>query len=188
MTRRVRAPQDLLLTVGLAIVVMALTTCASPDACEVTNDGPTKGSTETPKTSGSKTHETTVTETPEASVTETDEPTETLSLTGLPLLLSGWNGTYRKASFSKNGKPVWERPEHWHGSLFPLRIIGVKIWFDGEAWVLHRDGDPETRFMARSSHGGDSPVGDWDGGHVKVSPFRPSKDEDESLPPDRQWR
>lgn len=64
---------------------------------------------------------------------------------------------------------MWARPEYWYLGCFPLRIIGVTIWFDGENWVLQRDRDSETQFMTRSMHGGDSPVGDWDGGYVNVS-------------------
>ncbi len=97
------------------------------------------------------------------STAATSEASEIL-MKGLPIYASGWNGIYKQTVNEKNGRPVWARPEHWYLGFLPLRIIGVTIWFDGTNWVLHRDCDPESGLMFRSNHGGDSPVGDWEGG------------------------
>jgi hypothetical protein len=95
---------------------------------------------------------------------ESPPPSDTLTMQGLPLHLSGWNGPYQKSGKRRNGRDVWERPEHWYMGFLPLRIIGVKIWFDGKTWVLHRDGDPEGEVMRLSNHSDWSPKGPWEGG------------------------
>lgn len=96
--------------------------------------------------------------------TATLDDSSDILMKGLPLYASGWNGTYKRTVKEKNDRPVWARPEHWYLGFLPLRIIGVTIWFDGTNWVLHRDCDPESDVMFRSTHDSDSPVGDWEGG------------------------
>lgn len=89
---------------------------------------------------------------------------ECIVMQGLPLHLSGWNGAYQREESGRRGRCVWRRPEHWFKKFVPLRIIGVRVFFDGSAWVLHRDCDPEGTVMWRSSHAGETPIGEWERG------------------------
>lgn len=87
-----------------------------------------------------------------------------IAMRGLPIHLSGWNGRFQEASIVKNGKSVWVRPSHWYKGFLPLRIVGTAIWFDGESWVLHRDGDSDDKVFARSLHSAELPTGEWERG------------------------
>ena len=100
-----------------------------------------------------------------ASVSPDTPNSGTVRMSGLPFHLSGWNGDYEvRDSTSKNGRPVWQRPEHRYSRILPLPIVGVTLWFDGNTWVLQRDCDGEDRIMLRSLHSEQTPVGPWEGG------------------------
>jgi len=87
----------------------------------------------------------------------------TITLRGLPFLLSGWNGDYQIQDEERGGKPVWRRSGA-RKCLVP--IIPTEVWWDlGKCrWVLHRDGDLEHIVMKRSVDASDTPVGKWEGG------------------------
>jgi hypothetical protein len=89
-----------------------------------------------------------------------------LVMSGLPLLLSGWNGEFLVQKWSKNGMPVWQRPAHTMqiATLVGMgQILGVSVWWEPERqkWVLHRDEDDEFTFVAESIHSSGMPVGSW---------------------------
>jgi len=87
---------------------------------------------------------------------------ECLHMTGLPLLFSGWNGSFYRTTGIRNGRDVWVRPSHWYKGFFPLRIVGVTIWFDGNKWILKRDCDDDNVAMIQSLHSNQTPAGAWE--------------------------
>lgn len=88
-----------------------------------------------------------------------DDYPKTIEMSGCPLLHAGWNGVYtRQGDRAHNGYPVFRLPPH---QLLFVSIIGADILFDGNQWILHRDGDSATMGM-HSGPCGPSPIGIWD--------------------------
>mmetsp|Transcript_2430 Transcript_2430/g.6173 ORF Transcript_2430/g.6173 Transcript_2430/m.6173 type:complete len:313 (-) Transcript_2430:111-1049(-) len=86
----------------------------------------------------------------------------TITFGGLPFMLSGWNGDYQIQDEERNGRPVWRRS----GVVKFVPIIATDIWFDKgkNRWILHRDGDSDTKAMKKSSHTNPTPQGKWEDG------------------------
>jgi len=104
---------------------------------------------------------------PTPKLTPSKPAPETVTMSGQPMFLMGWNGPFKLQPHTKNGRPVYRRAGVSVG-LIP--IIDVEIWYepDLKCWVLHRDPDGPQKFVKRSMHSNETPIGPWEGS-VKVS-------------------
>ena len=63
--------------------------------------------------------------------------TDKVRVTGLPLLLKGWNGIYYKTDEISEGFPVYRLDPYMLYYIFP--ILGVKLAVYNGKWTLERD-------------------------------------------------
>ena len=87
----------------------------------------------------------------------------TITFDGFSFMLSGWNGDYHIQDEKRNGRPVWRRS----GAVkMMVPIIPTDIWWDKgkNRWIVHRDGDSDSKAMKKSSHTNPTPVGKWEDG------------------------
>ena len=67
--------------------------------------------------------------------------TDKIRVSGLPLLLQGWNTTYYKTDRTSNGAPIYRLDPYMLYFVFP--IIGITILKRENAWVFIPDCDSE---------------------------------------------
>ncbi len=73
------------------------------------------------------------------SVQTMEEWPEHIQMSGLPFMLQGWNNIYYKSEEMRNGFPVYCLDSYT--LYYTIPIIGVKVFYNCDKWVLQRNGD-----------------------------------------------
>lgn len=84
---------------------------------------------------------------------------ETLSTSGFPFLLQGWNDAYQLTGLDEDGFPIYELPSY---TLYGcIDIIGCTIRYDKtrSKWTFTRDCDGGPYLFKKTNQG--TPFGSW---------------------------